>query len=91
VVAIMTPNASHHPIAQRRLERASRICDQAAHNRLDDAPISCASRDAPASSSRHYILHTTEVRQAREMIRSGELGAIRLVMVEHASGWASTR
>jgi predicted dehydrogenase len=30
------------------------------------------------------------VRQAREMIRQGELGEIRIVQVEHASGWAST-
>src|SRR5437868_15002020 len=30
------------------------------------------------------------VRHAREMIRNGELGEIRLVQVEHASGWAST-
>ena len=30
------------------------------------------------------------VRQAREMIRNGELGEIRLVQVEHASGWAFT-
>jgi predicted dehydrogenase len=30
------------------------------------------------------------VRQAREMVRGGELGEIRLVQVEHASGWAST-
>jgi predicted dehydrogenase len=30
------------------------------------------------------------VRQARAMVRSGELGDIRLVQVEHASGWAST-
>jgi len=30
------------------------------------------------------------VRQAREMVRSGDLGEIRLVQVEHASGWAST-
>jgi predicted dehydrogenase len=30
------------------------------------------------------------VRQARAMIQAGELGQIRLVQVEHASGWAST-
>src|SRR5438270_12954517 len=30
------------------------------------------------------------VRQAREMVRGVELGQIRLVQVEQASGWAST-
>ena len=30
------------------------------------------------------------VREARALVRGGALGAVRLVQVEHASGWAST-
>ena len=93
VVAIMTPNASHHPIAKAFLERGiDVICDKPLTTGLDDALdlLRLARRTGLVFAVTYNYTGYPMVRQAREMIRSGELGAIRLVQVEHASGWAST-
>ncbi|HEX9418048.1 MAG TPA: Gfo/Idh/MocA family oxidoreductase [Methylomirabilota bacterium] len=93
VVAIMTPNASHHPIAKAFLERGiDVICDKPLTTGLDDALdlLRLARRAGLVFAVTYNYTGYPMVRQAREMIRSGELGAIRLVQVEHASGWAST-
>jgi predicted dehydrogenase len=93
VVAIMTPNASHHPIAKAFLERGiDVICDKPLTTGLDDALdlLRLARRTGLVFAVTYNYTGYPMVRQAREMVRSGELGAIRLVQVEHASGWAST-
>ena len=93
VVAIMTPNASHHPIAKAFLERGiDVICDKPLTTGLDDALdlLRLARRTGLVFGVTYNYTGYPMVRQAREMIRSGELGAIRLVQVEHASGWAAT-
>jgi len=93
VVAIMTPNASHHPIAKAFLERGiDVICDKPLTTALDDAfdLLRLARRTGLVFAVTYNYTGYPMVRQAREMIRSGELGAIRLVQVEHASGWAAT-
>jgi predicted dehydrogenase len=93
VVAIMTPNASHHPIAKAFLERGiDVICDKPLTTGLDDALdlLRLARRTGLVFAVTYNYTGYPMVRQAREMIRSGELGEIRLVQVEHASGWAST-
>ena len=93
VVAIMTPNASHHPIAKAFLERGiDVICDKPLTTGLDDALdlLRLARRTGLVFAVTYNYTGYPMVRQAREMIRSGELGAIRLVQVEHASGWAAT-
>jgi len=93
VVAIMTPNASHHPIAKAFLERGiDVICDKPLTTGVDDALdlLRLARRTGLVFAVTYNYTGYPMVRQAREMIRSGELGAIRLVQVEHASGWAAT-
>jgi len=93
VVAIMTPNASHHPIAKAFLERGiDVICDKPLTTEVDDALdlLRLARRTGLVFAVTYNYTGYPMVRQARDMIRSGELGAIRLVQVEHASGWAST-
>jgi predicted dehydrogenase len=93
VVAIMTPNASHHPIAKAFLERGiDVICDKPLTTGLDDALdlLRLARRTGLVFAVTYNYSGYPMVRQARDMIRSGELGAVRLVQVEHATGWAST-
>jgi predicted dehydrogenase len=93
VVAIMTPNASHHPIARAFLERGvDVICDKPLTTGLDDALdlLRLARRTGLVFAVTYNYSGYPMVRQARDMIRSGELGAVRLVQVEHATGWAST-
>ena len=93
VVAIMTPNASHHPIARAFLELGvDVICDKPLTTELEDAVdlLRLARRTRLVFAVTYNYTGYPMVRQAREMIRSGDLGAVRLVQVEHASGWAST-
>ena len=93
VVAIMTPNASHHPIARAFLELGvDVICDKPLTTELEDALdlLRLARRTRLVFAVTYNYTGYPMVRQAREMVRSGELGAVRLVQVEHASGWAST-
>lgn len=92
VVSIMTPNNSHYAIAKAFLRQGiDVICDKPLTTDL-----------AQALELRQIVQETglilgvtynysgyPMVRQARAMVQAGELGAIRLVQVEHASGWAS--
>ncbi|MCS6827562.1 MAG: Gfo/Idh/MocA family oxidoreductase [Caldilinea sp.] len=92
VVSIMTPNNTHYAIAKAFLEQGiDVICDK---------PLTTDSEQAlelrQIVKEKGLILGVTYnysgypmVRQARAMVQAGELGAIRLVQVEHASGWAS--
>jgi predicted dehydrogenase len=93
VISIMTPNNSHYAIARAFLEQGiDVICDK---------PLTTDS--GQALELMHLVRQSglvfgvtycysgyAMVRQAREMVRNGELGEVRLVQVEHASGWAST-
>jgi predicted dehydrogenase len=93
VVAIMTPNASHHPIARACLEGGfDVICDKPLTTDLADALdlLRIVRRTGLVFGVTYNYSGYPMVRQAREMVRAGELGVIRLVQVEHASGWAAT-
>lgn len=92
-VSILTPNNSHYAIAKAFLQAGiDVICDKPVTTELSDA-LELLS----LSQARKLVFAVTYnytgypmVRQARAMIGAGELGRIRLVQVEHASGWAST-
>ncbi|RAQ95855.1 Gfo/Idh/MocA family protein [Thermogemmatispora tikiterensis] len=93
VISIMTPNRSHYPIAKACLEQGfDVICDKPLTTTLEEAldllQLS-RSRGLICAVTYNYSGYPM-VRQAREMVRRGELGNIRIVQVEHASGWAST-
>ena len=93
VVAIMTPNDSHYAIARAFLEqRVHVICDKPLTNDLAqalDLQRLAQERGLVFGVTFNYSGYPM-VRQARAMVRGGELGAVRLVQVELASGWAST-
>jgi predicted dehydrogenase len=92
-VSIVTPNSSHYPIARGFLERGiDVICDKPLTTELADALdlLHVTRRNSLIFGVTYNYSGYPMVRQAREMIRNGELGDIRLVQVEHASGWAAT-
>jgi len=92
-VAIMTPNSSHHAIARAFLERGVDVaCDKPLTTRLADAlDLLALTRKAGLVFMVTYNYSGYPmVRQAREMVAAGELGEVRLVQVEFATGWAST-
>jgi len=93
VISIMTPNNSHYAIAKAFLEQGIDVlCDKPLTTDVDLAvEVSRLVRQTGrVLALTHNYTGYPMVRQAREMVRNGELGEIRLVQVEHASGWAST-
>ena len=91
-VAIVTPNHLHAPAALPFLKRGIHV--------IMDKPLTATLAEAKklakaiqASSSVFVLTHNYTgypmVRQARELIASGELGDIRLVNVEYIQDWLS--
>ena len=92
-VSIMTPNNSHYAIARAFLAHGiDVICDKPLTTEVEQAvELMRLTRQSGLVFGVTYCYSGYPmVRQAREMVRSGELGDVRLVQVEHASGWAST-
>ncbi|MBB5685967.1 Gfo/Idh/MocA family protein [Sphingobium boeckii] len=92
VVAIVTPNHMHAPPAIAALEAGfDVIIDKPLADTLANAQ---SIADAAARSGRKIaVTHTYTgyplVKQARAMIASGELGAVRRVMVKYTQDWLS--
>jgi predicted dehydrogenase len=92
VVAIVTPNHLHVPVAQAFLRRGFHvICDKPLASNLADA---LALRELARASGKLFCLtHNYTgyplVRQARAMVQAGTLGALRLVQVEYPQEWLS--
>ena len=90
VVAIVTPNDTHHAIAKAFLAAGIHvICDKPMTVTIEEAE---SLQDAARSAGR--ILAVTYnytgyamVREAREIIERGDLGAIRVVQVQYAQDW----
>ena len=92
LICIVTPNATHFPIANAALEAGFHVmCDKPATLDLAEAK---ALREIVAASGKQYGLTYTYsgyplVREARRLIADGRLGAIRKVVVEYSQGWLS--
>ena len=92
VVAIVTPNHLHFPVARACLEAGLHvICDKPMTVTVDEARTL---RRLAASGNR--ILAVTYnysgyplIREAREMVRRGDLGSVRVVQGEYAQDWLS--
>lgn len=89
VVAIMTPNDSHHAYAIGALRRGfDVICDKPMTNTLDEAQEVVA--EVAASGRVFCLTHNYTgypmVRQARSMVSDAQLGRIQLVQVEYVQG-----
>jgi len=90
VVAIVTPNHLHAPVATAFLEAGIHvICDK-------PLGMSLAEGRALAALARHHnklfaLTHTYTgypmVRQARAMVEAGEIGELRLMQVEYSQDW----
>ena len=92
-VVIVTPNHLHYPAAKAFLEAGIHvICDKPLTTTLRDA---LALRDLVRATGKLFFVTYTYgtypmVSQAREMVRCGQLGTVRVVQVEYAQGWLST-
>ena len=89
VVAIMTPNDSHHPLALAALGAGfDLIIDKPICNTYDEAVEVAAAVRASGlvCCLTHNYTGYPMVRQARAMVADGMLGDIRLVQVEYVQG-----
>lgn len=89
-VAIVTPNHVHYPAAREFLKRGIHvICDKPLTSTLADAKklVAAAEKSDALFVLTHNYTGYPMVRQAREMIRQGDIGTIRVVQVEYPQDW----
>ncbi len=90
VVAIVTPNDQHAPVAEAFLKAGIHV--------ICDKPVTTTSRDAKrlaALARKHGRIFAVTynysgypmVRHARQMVQEGRLGSIRVVQVEYPQDW----
>jgi predicted dehydrogenase len=89
VLAIMTPNDTHYPIARDALARGlDVICDKPLATNLDDALdlVRRVGESGLVFCLTHNYTGYPMVRHARAMVQGGELGPIRQLHVEYIQG-----
>ena len=92
-IAIVTPTDSHYEIAKKVLESGvSVICDKPLCLSVAEAKElkSLAENGELLLCLTHNYSGYAMVRHAARMVRNGDLGEIKVVQAEHASGWAAT-
>ena len=93
-VSIVTPNHVHFPVAQAFVEAGFHVvCDKPlVHTREQaDALVAAVQRQGTVFGVTYNYSGYPMVRQARAMVRAGELGEIRKVVVEYNQGWLATQ
>ena len=93
-VSIVTPNHVHFPVAQAFVEAGFHVvCDKPlVHTRAQaDALVAAVHRQRVVFGVTYNYSGYPMVRQAREMVRAGELGELRKVVVEYNQGWLATQ
>ncbi|MCT7660476.1 Gfo/Idh/MocA family protein [Mycobacterium deserti] len=92
LVAVVTPNDSHFEIAAAFLEKGvAVVCEKPLTNDSASAAelVALAEANGTFLAVPHIYSAYAMVRHAARMVRDGELGRVRFVAAEHASGWAS--
>ena len=93
VVAIVTPNSTHFPIAKAFLEAGIAVmCDKPMTVSVEEAEELAAivQRTGLTFGLTHTYAGYPMVRQMKQMIAEGVIGNVRMVRVEYVQGWLST-
>lgn len=93
-ISIVTPNHVHFPPAKLALENGFHvICDKPLAFSLAEAKELAALVDKTGLTFAltHNYTGYPMVKEAKSMIKSGEIGEVRKVVVEYPQGWLSTR
>ena len=93
-VSIVTPNHMHFPVAEAFVAAGFHVvCDKPLVHTCTqaDALVAAVARQGTVFGVTYNYTGYPMVRQAREMVRTGELGDIRKVVVEYNQGWLATR
>ena len=92
-VAIVTPNDMHAPAAEAFIKAGIHvICDKPVTTTLKDALKlkKLAEEKGVIFAVTHNYTGYPLIRAAREMVKAGELGDIRLIQVEYPQDWLTT-
>lgn len=94
VVAIVTPNFTHHAIAKAFLDADIHVmCDKPLTTTLADAED--LGKTVDRSGLIFGVTHTYSgypmVRLMREFVTGGGIGAVRMIQSEYAQGWLATK
>lgn len=93
-VSIVTPNFLHYPIAKKFLQNGINVvCDKPLTINLEEALdlVELAKKNGLIFGLTHVYTGFVMVRQAREMVREGMLGGIRIIQLEYPQEWLSTK
>ncbi len=94
VVSIVTPNHMHYPVARAFVEAGFHvILDKPMVNTLQEAQELAALVDKKGvifCVTYNYSGYPM-IKQARHMVGTGQIGAVRKVIVEYHQGWLATR
>ncbi|MCB0637971.1 MAG: Gfo/Idh/MocA family oxidoreductase [Lewinella sp.] len=93
-VSIVTPNHVHFGPARMALENGFHVvCDKPLSFSLEQAEqlVTLVEETGLLFALTHNYTGYPMVKQARAMVRHGELGKIRKVVVEYPQGWLSTK
>jgi len=93
-VTIATPNHMHFPVAKAAVEAGFNVvCDKPLTLTLKEAEdlAEIVKRSNVVFAVTHNYTGYPLVRQAREMVLSGELGEIQAIRAEYIQGWLRTR
>ena len=89
-VSIVTPNHVHFPVAKTFLESGFNVvCDKPMTFNLDEAIVlrDLVSKTSKVFALTHNYTGYPMVKEAREMVRRGDLGKILKVVAEYPQGW----
>ncbi len=89
-VSIVTPNHMHYPVAKAFLKAGINvICDKPMTLTVKEAKdlVALTKKTGLLFAVTHNYTAYPMLRQAREMVRNGELGEIRVVQAEYAQDW----
>ncbi len=93
-VAIVTPNHMHFPPAKMALENGFHVvCDKPVTLNIEEAKqlAELVQRSGLLFALTHNYTGYPMIKQARQMVRNGDFGNIRKVVVEYPQGWLSTK
>jgi len=94
LVVIVTPNHLHHEVARAFVDAGFHVvCDKPlVHTsaQADELAARVAAQGTLFAVTYNYTGYPM-VRQAREMVKSGAIGAVRKVIVEYHQGWLATQ
>lgn len=93
-VSIVTPNHMHYPVAKAFVEAGFNvICDKPlVHNSAQAGELaSLVAKQGTLFAVTYNYTGYPMVKQARDMISRGKLGALRRVLVEFPQGWLASR